>query len=217
MSLRVRMPENLSYHLGLEGQGLRSRLGLNTQPVQTILVHITVVVVFGVFLPWWLGFQFLDPVTIAAYSCLGVLFAAPAAAQGFAGDRPRSLSEALARIAMAVLYGEVMAIVILLTGFMTIFTTHARWLLAPDFVSLAEAAALGISGSLALAAIAAVVGLLLPKGAARMVLRIIFLGLLVLFFFRSRWLPDVELTGTAFCLAVAVAAIAALRRLIVSS
>jgi hypothetical protein len=100
---------------------------------------------------------------------------------------------------------------------MTIFTTHARWLLAPDFVSLAEAAALGISGSLALAAIAAVVGLLLPKGAARMVLRIIFLGLLVLFFFRSRWLPDVELTGTAFCLAVAVAAIAALRRLIVSS
>ena len=84
-------------------------------------------------------------------------------------------------------------------------------------LALAEAAALGLSGSLALAAIAAVVGLLLPKGAARMVLRIIFLGLLMLFFFRSRWLPDVELTGTALCLGVTAVAIAALRRMIVSS
>jgi hypothetical protein len=217
MSLRERMPENLSYHIGREGQGLRSRLGLKTEPLQAILVHITVVVVFGVFLPWWLGFQFLDPVTIAAYSCLGVLFAAPAAAQGFAGDRPQSMSEALARIAVAAVYGEAMAIVILVAGFMTIFMTHARVLLAPDFVSLGEAAALGISGSLALASIAAVVGLTLPKGAARMVLRVIFLSLLLLFFFRSRWLPDVELTGTALCLAVTVAAIVALRRFIVSS
>jgi hypothetical protein len=216
MSLRVGMPENLSYHIGREGQGLRSRLGLQAQPIQTILLHITVVVVFGVFLPWWLGIQFLDPVTIAAYSCLGILFAAPAAAQGFAGDRPGSMSEALARIAVAVLYGEAMAIAILLAGFMTIFMTHARVFLAPDFVSLGEAAALGISASLALASIAAVVGLMLPKSAARMVLRVIFLSLLLLFFFRSRWLPDVELTGTALCLAVTVAAIVALRRFIVT-
>jgi len=208
------MPVNFSYHFGREGQGLRSRLGLTTQPGHAILVHLVVVVIFGVFLPWWLGIQFLDPVTISAYSCLGVLFAAPAAAQGFAGDRPQSMSEALARIAMAVLYGEFMTAAILLAGFMTLFMTHLRVLIAPDFVSLTEAAALGISGSLALASIAAVVGLVLPKGAARMVLRVIFLTLLVLFFFRSRWLPDIELTGTAVCLVVAAAAILALRPLL---
>src|SRR5580693_2257604 len=139
------MPENLSYHLGREGQELRSRLGLKAEPLRAILVHIAVVVVFGVFLPWWLGIQFLDPVTIAAYSCLGVLFAAPAAAQAFADQRPHSMSDALAGIAIAALYGEAMAIVILLAGFMTIFMTHARVLLTPDFVGLGEAAALGLS------------------------------------------------------------------------
>jgi hypothetical protein len=212
--LSARMPENVSHNLGRQRQGLGSRLGFKTQPIGTILVHIAVVVVFGIFLPLWLGIQFLDPVTIAAYSCLGVLFAAPAAAQAFADQRPHSMSDALAGIAIAALYGEAMAIVILLAGFMTIFMTHARVLLTPDFVGLGEAAALGLSGSLALASIAAVTGLLLPKGAARMVLRIIFLGLLVLFFFRSRWLPDVEISGTVLCLAVAVVAIVALRRLI---
>jgi len=214
MSFSVSMTENFSQHFGREGQGLRSRLGLETQPVRTILLHLAVVAVFGVFLPKWLGVQFLDPVTIAAYSCLGVMFAAPAAAQAFAGERPRSMGEALTRIAVAALYGEMMAIVILIAGFMTMYMTLARVFLVVDFVSLGEAAALGISGSLALAAIAAVVGLLMPPGAARMALRVIFLGLLMLFFFRSRWLPDVEVSGTVVCLAVAVVAMIALRQLI---
>ena len=34
-----------------------------------------------------------------------------------------------------------------------------------------------------------------PKSMARMALRVVFLGLLMLFFFRSRWLPDVEFRG----------------------
>jgi hypothetical protein len=189
---------------------------LDAQPLRTMLVHVAVVAVFGVFLPWWLGVQFLDPVTIAAYSCLGVLFAAPAAAQAFAGEKPRLMSEAVTRIVLAALYGEMMAIAILIAGFTTILLTPARAFLTLDFTSLAQASALGLSGSIAIAAIAALIGMLLPPGASRMALRVIFLGLLMLFFFRSRWLPDVEVTGSLLCLAAAIGSLAALRYLIAS-
>jgi len=210
------MSENVSTYLGQEGRELGTRLGFEAKPLRTILVHIAVVVVFGVFLPWWLGVQFLDPVTIAAYACLGVLFAAPAAAQAFAGPRPQSLREALARIVIATLYGELMAVAILLAGFGTIFMTPARAFLTLDFVSLGEAGALGLAGSFALASIAALIGLLLPPGAARMALRVIFLTLLMLFFFRSRWLPDVAVIGSLVCVGAALAAIAAVRNVIAS-
>jgi hypothetical protein len=189
---------------------------LSRRPIRSILIHVAVVAVFGVFLPWWLGYQFLDPVTITAYGCLGVLFAAPAAAQAFSESRPRSMQEAVKLVAVSALYGEGMAIVILMAGFMTAYF-RSRALLVVDLRALAGPIALGASGSLAMSAVAGVVGMLLPKDAARMALRIIFLALLALFFFRSRWLPDVEATGTLVCLGVAVIALAVLRVLIPAS
>lgn len=198
MSLRVRMAGIFS--------SLRS--------LRTILVHVAVVAVFGVFLPGWLGFQFLDPVTIAAYSCLGVLFAAPAAAQALADERPRNFSDAVKKIAASAAYGEAMAIVILTAGFMTMFFTRSRALIVIDGPGLGQSILLGVAGSLAMAAIAGLLGLALSKGASRMALRVIFLGLLFLFFFRSRWLPDVQVVGTLVCLGIAAAALATLRVMI---
>ena len=209
------MPDNIFHHFVEESKVLRGRLASSGGPARAILVHIAVVGVFGVLLPLWLGFQFLDPVTIAAYACLGVMFSAPAAAQAFATARPRSVIEMLARIAVTVLYGEIMAIAILAAGFITFFSTHSA-VFGVDFVSLAEAAALGLSGSLAMAAIAAWISLRLSAGASRMAIRIIFLGLLMLFFFRSRWLPDVEVSGTLVCLGIAAVAMVALARSVAS-
>jgi hypothetical protein len=175
-----------------------------------------VVVVFGIFLPWWLGYQFLDPVTLTAYCCLGVMFAAPAAAQAFGDDRPQSMREALKRIAMSALYGESMALVILVAGFMTAyFRSPALFVL--DIRGILEPIALGAAGTLALASISAVIGLMLPKGAARMALRVIFLGLLLLFFFRSRWLPDVLISGSLVCLGLSAIALAAVQQLIANT
>jgi hypothetical protein len=190
-----------------------SQSDFGARPVRTILVHIAVVAVFGVFLPWWLGYQFLDPVTITAYCCLGVMFAAPAAAQAFADSRPQSMRDALKRIATAAIYGEGMALVILIAGMMTAYF-RSRALFVLDARGLVEPILLGASGSLALASIAAIIGMILSKGAARMALRLIFLGLLMLFFFRSRWLPDVQVSGTAVCLGLTVFTLAALRQLI---
>jgi hypothetical protein len=207
------MQDTILSHLGQQGLILRRRLGSGGL-VRAIVVHILVVGIFGVFLPWWMGIQFLDPVTITAYCCLGVMFSAPAAAQAFAGDRPGSVREAVARIAVTVLYGEIMAVAIVLAGFLTVLSTHSRALFAPDFLSLGEALALGLSGSLAMAAIAAWVALRFSAGVARMALRIIFLTLLLLLVFRSRSLPDVEVAGTLVCLGVAVVMMVALRPLI---
>lgn len=42
---------------------------------------------FGVFVPWYKGFGFfLDPVTILMYSCMALLFVAPASAEAFPSD-----------------------------------------------------------------------------------------------------------------------------------
>ncbi len=120
-----------------------SQSDFGARPLRTILVHIAVVAVFGVFLPWWLGYQFLDPVTIAAYCCLGVMFAAPAAAQAFADSRPQSMRDALKRIAIAAIYGEGMALVILIAGMMTAYF-RSRALFVLDLAALSSRSAWGI-------------------------------------------------------------------------
>ena len=200
------------YHLRLEGVGLRSRLGGG---VRVVAIHAALIAAFGVFLPWMRGLAFLDPVMLAAYACLGVLFAAPSAAQAFAGERPVSLTNALARIAAAVLYGELMTVAILAAAFVTLHVAYPQpGTIGLDVVGLAQMAALGISASLAMASVAGWITLRFSPGSARMAMRLIFLALLLLFFFRSRWLPDVLASGTLISLAVAAAAILALRGLI---
>lgn len=76
--------QRFSYRLKQEGSRLGARLGWQgSGRYRVILVHVALVAVFGVFLPWMKGIDFLDSVMTAAYACLGVLFAAPAAAQAF--------------------------------------------------------------------------------------------------------------------------------------
>jgi hypothetical protein len=201
--------QKLSNRLKQEGISLGGRLGwVGSGRYRVILIHLALVAVFGVFLPWMKGLDFLDSVITAAYACLGVLFAAPAAAQAFADQRPSSIMGALVSIAVAVLYGEFLALVILVAGFMTVYLTHPTFMLAPDLSTLARAGALGISASIALGSIAAWITLRFSAGVARAALRSIFLMLLLVFSYRYRWLPDVA--GTAAVVSTSVAAIAIL-------
>jgi len=204
--------QRFSYRLKEEGIGLGARLGWKgSGRYRVILIHVALVAVFGVFLPWMKGIDFLDSVMTAAYACLGVLFAAPAAAQAFADERPGSMTAAMARIAVAVVYGEFLALVILLAGFMTVYLTHPSFMLAPDLTTLVRAGALGIAASTALAAIAGWITLRFSAGVARAGLRGVFLMLLVVFFYRYRWLPDVAGTAAVISTSIAAVAILALR------
>jgi len=176
-----------------------------------ILIHVILIAAFGILLPWWKGVDFLDPVMLSAYASLGILFAAPVSVAAFAQGRPGSFAEALARIAIAVIYAELMTVAMLAAGLITVYSkTHFP--LPPDLETLGMAAVFGIALSGALAAIAGWITLRFSAAAARGALRIIFLGLLALFFFRSRWLPDVAGAGALLSLIVAAGAIAAIRR-----
>jgi hypothetical protein len=177
-----------------------------------VLLHLALVAVFGVFLPWKKGIEFFDPVILSAYACLGVLFAAPIAAQAFADVRPESMSAAIARIAAAVLYGECVVIAFLGAGIATVYFTHRHSVFfAPDLVGLGFAALLGLTGSFAFAALAAWISLRFSAAAARGALRMMFLLLLFLFFFRSQWLPDVAEMGALLCLGIGLAAMFGIR------
>src|SRR5262245_14842024 len=107
MFSRIPQMDTLPYYLRLEGRALAERLGPSRPGgARTVLIHVALLAVFGVFLPWQKGLDFLDSVITTAYASLGVLFAAPAAAQAFAEGRLDSPKAALARVLVAVIYGE---------------------------------------------------------------------------------------------------------------
>ena len=58
--------------------------------VRGAFIYLVLLIAFGVFLPWQKGLDFFDPALLAAYACLGVVFAGPAAAQAF-DNKPESL------------------------------------------------------------------------------------------------------------------------------
>ncbi len=177
-----------------------------------MLLHLALVAVFGILIPWWKGVDFFDPVITAAYACMGIIFAAPAAAQAFSADRPQSMKEALRRMGRAVLYGEGLAAIFLVVGVLTVSLTHGPRLMLPELDVLGETAVLGLAGSVAVAALAGWVTLRFSATAARMMMRLIFLSLLLAFFYSARRLPDVALQGAAYCVAVAALAVLLLRR-----
>jgi hypothetical protein len=197
--------ETLAYHLK------RSGLDLSRSGWRVILVHVAIIGVFGIWWPYVKGIEFLDPVLLSAYACLGVVFAGPAAAQGLAKDPPRTMREALTRIAIAALYGEMMAVLILGSGLTTVYSLR-KILFGPDWSGLAWAGALGLTGAIAMAAVAAWIALRFSASVARGALRLIFFGLLCLFFFKSRWLPEIAARGILFCSGVAILSFFGIRR-----
>ena len=178
----------------------------------TLLVYVLLIAVFGIFLPWTKGLDFLDPVMTAAYACLGVLFAGPAAAEAFVEKRPDSLKAAVRRVGKAVMYGEGLAAVMLIAGVATVSISRGRRLRLPELDVLGEAGLLGFLASAALALIAGWVTLRFSYGAARRALRFVFLAMLVAFYFWSRWLPESALRGAALAAVVVIVMIFMLRR-----
>lgn len=178
----------------MQSQGVQSQ-----GAVRNAIIYGMVIVAFGIAVPAAKGLDFLDPVLLSAYACLGIVFAGPAAAKAFE-KRPTSLAQAVKWIAKAVLLGESVAVAMLACGVATVYERNRAAFFPPDLESLAYAALLGLAGSLALASLGALVSLTFSPGAARMTMRLTFLGLLALFYLRGRWLPNVAEIGTLVCL-----------------
>jgi hypothetical protein len=197
--------------LAEEASNLRIRLGFQgANWIRSLLVYLLVVGIFGVFLPWQRGRDFLDSVILGAYACLGVVFAAPAAAPTF--ETFPTIQEALARVVISVFYGELVAGAILALGITTVYVSHAgRVVVGPDLQSLGECAALGLMLSLAVSMAAVCVSVRVSPRAAKAVVRLVFLGLLAAFYLRSGWLPAVALRGAGIALLASILFLLALR------
>jgi hypothetical protein len=179
---------------------LASRIGTS----RSVLLHLALLAAFGIWIPQMKGLDFLDTQILAAYMCLGLLFAAPATAQAFPEGIPPSFKEAASRIVAGVLYGEVVAALLAGSGIATVYLGHrGKYVPQPDWETLAKCALFGLAASLMLASLAGLVAARFSKGSALICLRLAFFGLLVVFYYWGRWLPDVGLAATAACFAVA--------------
>jgi hypothetical protein len=175
------------------------------------VIYVLAILAFGVTVPAGKGLGFFDPALLAAYACLGTVFAGPFAAQEFE-KRPASFGQAAGWIVRAALFGELLAIAMLACGVATVFYMNRTAFFPPDIEALASSLLLGLAASLALASLAAWATVEFSGGAARMALRLIFLGLLALFYLRGRWLPDVAEPGILISLTAAAVFLMLLRR-----
>ncbi len=200
-----------------EASNLRTRLGFRDAGwIRSLPVYLLVIGVFGVFLPWQKGRDFLDSVILGAYACLGVVFAAPAAAPEF--DRLPTVQRTLARVAISVFYGELLAGAMLLLGITTVYVSHGgRIVVGPDLQSLAECAALGLTLSWAVSTATVWISLKTSPRAAKTAVRLVFLGLLAAFYFRSGWLPTVALRGAGIALLASILLFLGLRTTLASA
>ena len=202
--------------LAEEASNLRTRLGFHAAGwIRMMPVYLLVIGIFGVFLPWQKGTDFLDSVILGAYACLGTAFGAPAAAPEF--ERFPTIQKALARVAISVFYGELLAGAMLALGITTVYVSRGgRVVVGPDLRSLAECGALGLTLSWAVCTGTVWLSIRTSPRAAKAVVRLVFLGLLAAFYLRSGWLPAVAVRGAGIALLASVLLFVALRTTLAS-
>lgn len=176
------------------------------------LIILAVVLVFGVLVPWFRGWLFLDSATLVVYACMSLLFVAPTTAEMFGAPEtcPPS-NQVLSKIGIIVAYGWGVSVIMLISGIVTVNLAHWQGrMLAPPLATLASALLLGLTASAATGAGTALLASHFGRGQTKLLLRLIFLVLLIAW----RFSGDSHLTASAIqhwsLIASAVCAIAAL-------
>ena len=176
------------------------------------MLHLALLVAFGIWIPRMKGLDFLDSPVLGAYACLGLIFAAPAAAQAFQ-DGFATFPEALARIFASILYGELVVAALLGAGIETVnLTRRGGFVPTPDWETVGHCAIFGICASAMLASLAAWLAVQFSRRTAMICLRLAFFGLLILFYYRGQRLVDVGPTASAGCLVPAAVFLLLLKR-----
>ena len=155
------------------------------------LVILAVVIAFGILVPIYKGFGFLDPRIIAAYAFLAPLFVAPASAELAATHgKGAPASGILSRIAIIVAWGWGLTILILATAIVTLnITTRRVGFAAPPSEFIAAVLLFSLSASIAIALLGAVLAGRFSAAAVKAILRTGFLVVLLTLAFGSRVLP----------------------------
>jgi hypothetical protein len=156
------------------------------------LIILVVVVTFGILVPWYKGFAFLDPRIISAYACLALLFVAPASAEISAVQQSEtSPGVLLSRIGIVVAYGWTVTVVILISALVTLNLTNWRGvLITPPWGLCASLLVFSLAGSAAVATASAVLARYFTAAGVKSILRGLFLLVLMVLVFSSRLLPE---------------------------
>jgi hypothetical protein len=151
------------------------------------LIVLVVVIVFGILVPLYKGFGFLDPRILLAYACLAPLFVAPASAELAATNT----GGILGRIAIIVAWGWGITVLILGTAIVTLNIVNPRAaFIAPPAEFLAAILVFGLSASIAIAMLGAVLARRFSAAGVKNILRTGFLAILLALVFGSRFLPE---------------------------
>lgn len=169
--------------------------------VRAALLHGVILAAFGVFLPFIQGVGFFDAVVLGAYQAIAVVFAAPAAAVQL--EPGSGFRAALIRAGVCLAYGVLMTSAMILLGVATVLLTNTVFV-GPSLEVFFETELFAILLTLAVTLASVWLANRFSPGAAKMLVRVVFFGLLIVFFFRSRWLPDVALAGASIAAVVAV-------------
>jgi hypothetical protein len=119
------------------------------------VIHALLVAFLGVYLPWRLGLDLLDPLVVIPYWCTSLLFVAGATAEAFSPEVPAGVArrQMLATVTMyGFAYGTLISTLALLT--VNVSNWHGRVLL-PAGAVLWTAPLLSLSASACMAAIGA--------------------------------------------------------------
>ena len=155
------------------------------------LIILFTVLAFGILVPWYKGFTFLDPRMIAAYGCLAILFVAPASAEYFAGAKNlESRAAILGKLLMLIAFSWGVTVLVLVTGLATLNLSYWHGsLIAPPGQLFAAVLLCSLTACGAVGTLSAVLARNLSAGMVKTILRFSFLGILLAFAFNSR-LPD---------------------------
>jgi hypothetical protein len=146
------------------------------RPIVTVLV---LVALFGILVPYYKRYDFLDPVLLVAYFCLPLVLVAPVAANALAGSAESVAATVFGSLQVA-FYGWGLGMTIVITGLMTV--NAAGWhghVLLPSGTFLAAGAFLSAAAALAAAIVAGLFAHLFSAAVAKTILRLLFLALLV--------------------------------------
>jgi hypothetical protein len=160
--------------------------------MRQILVILIVVVTFGILVPWYKGFTFLDARILSAYSCLALLFVAPASAQLSAVQQQESSpARVLGRIGIIVGYGWALTVLIFVTALVTLNLSYRReTLITPPWGLCAALLVFSLAGAAAVAILGAVLARRFSARGAKSILRVLFLLVLLVLVSSSRILPE---------------------------
>ncbi len=155
------------------------------------LVILLVIVAFGILVPWYKGFAFLDPRITVAYGCIALLFVAPASAEAaqLAGEGATN-AQLLQRLSLVVAYGWGITAVIFATALITLNVTYGRGtLIVPPVQLYGSVLVFSLAGAAMIAALSGVLSRRFSAITVKNIVRFAFLAALLAFAFSSR-MPD---------------------------